>query len=75
MEATPLYVSLVDPANWVGLDKSVDLLDYLRVSSHNRCKPDGFITLGFRLGPTCTQQGRMDDFPKCRLFNLAGGDW
>ncbi|XP_016897822.1 piezo-type mechanosensitive ion channel component 2 isoform X3 [Cynoglossus semilaevis] len=30
MEATPLYVSLVDPANWVGLDKSVDLLGYLR---------------------------------------------
>ena len=31
MEASLLYKAPVDPANWVGLDKSPDLLGYLRV--------------------------------------------
>lgn len=33
MQESLLYKELVEPAHWVGLMKSDDLLDYLRVSS------------------------------------------
>lgn len=35
MEESLLYKAPVDPANWVGLRKSDDLLDYLKVSNGN----------------------------------------
>lgn len=33
MKESLLYKELVEPAHWVGLMKSEDLLDYLKVSS------------------------------------------
>lgn len=33
MQESLLYKELVEPAHWVGLMKSKDLLDYLKVSS------------------------------------------
>lgn len=40
MQESLLYKELVEPAHWVGLRKSSDLLDYLKVSSWDVQAPD-----------------------------------
>lgn len=42
MKDSLLYKELVEPGHWVGLKKSNDLLEYLRVRSANIHQPNGY---------------------------------